>query len=47
MRFTDLDWREILNEWNETEIEYLRDICNEKLMWIHDRKLQTVSECDL
>ncbi|HOK59233.1 MAG TPA: hypothetical protein PK659_10585 [Methanothrix sp.] len=31
VRFTDLDWREILNDWSEDEIEYLMAICGEKL----------------
>ncbi|MCX8207413.1 MAG: hypothetical protein N3G75_06235 [Methanothrix sp.] len=34
IRFSDLDWREVLNDWSEYEIECLLDICEEKLSWL-------------
>jgi hypothetical protein len=31
MRFTDIDWRAIMNSWTEAEIRCMRGICDEKL----------------
>jgi hypothetical protein len=31
MRLEDIDWREVLNNWSEADIEHLISICNEKL----------------
>ena len=31
MRFEDCDWREVLNNWSESDIEYLMCICQEKI----------------
>jgi len=31
VRFTDIDWREVLNEWSEEDLLYLEHIISEKL----------------
>lgn len=31
LRFTDIDWREVLNEWCDEDLYYLEGIINEKL----------------
>lgn len=46
MRFTDVDWREVLNSWDEADIEYLRSICDEKLEQIRwKRRLFRIACC--
>jgi hypothetical protein len=35
MRVTDIDWRMMLNEWDEVDIRYLRCVCEEKLIQIN------------
>jgi hypothetical protein len=44
MRFTDLDWRVILNGFSETDILYLKSICEEKLAHMPRRKILIKSE---
>ena len=34
MKMTDLDWRALMNGWDEADILYLRGICDEKLSQI-------------
>lgn len=48
IRFWDYDWREVLNEWSEYEIECLLDICEEKLSWLRYAKarMQSVEKLD-
>ncbi|MDH7597524.1 MAG: hypothetical protein QHG98_07305 [Methanothrix sp.] len=43
MRFTDIDWREVLNDWSEEDIEYLMEICREKLEQIWMARLRSES----
>lgn len=31
MRFTDIDWRVVLEQWDEYELYYLRDIIEEEI----------------
>ena len=38
MRPTDLDWREVLNEWEVGDLLYLRSIIDEKLSMCSRRK---------
>jgi hypothetical protein len=38
MRLTDLDWREVLNEWEVGDLMYLRSIIDEKLATCSRRK---------
>ena len=38
MRATDLDWREVLNEWDVGDLLYLRSIIDEKLSMCSRRK---------
>jgi len=38
MRFTDIDWRDMLNTWPVGDIVALRQICDEKNCAMSDRK---------
>ena len=39
MRFSDLDWRAILNDFSDADLIYLRSIIDEKLMARPKRKI--------
>jgi len=43
IRFCDVDWREVLNYWDEEDIEYLLCICQEKLDRIRKARLRTTN----
>ena len=44
MRLTDLDWREVLNEWEVGDLMYLRSIIDEKLATSTRRKVLICGE---